>query len=289
MKKIVLFFQGILIGITDTIPGVSGATMAVILGIYEKLTFAAAQITNDFRAKKSLKPHLSVLIPLFLGVATGIVVFAHILMSLLQHHNQLTHLFFSGLVIGSLPMVLHESTIKKASRSVIGWFLIGILLMVALLWVEKTYLTQSDYGLVAVNPLYLLKIMLSGLVVAAATILPGLSGSLVLLIMGEYHHALGFVKLFFGSLKEGAIAWDAFIVLTVLALSLLTGLMLCANVINRLLATHKHTTFAFIMGLIVASLLRLWPSPAETAPLWYLILIPAMVLALVPSLRKKSA
>jgi putative membrane protein len=287
MKKVVLYFQGILIGMTDTIPGVSGATMAVILGVYEKLTSAASQVTHDFRAKKSIKPHLSILVPLFLGVATGIVFFAHILISLLEKHNQIMHLFFSGLVVGSLPMILTESTIKKISPAIICWFSLGVLLMVALLWMEHTYLTQNDLSLVTVNPLYLVKIMLSGLIVAVATILPGLSGSLVLLIMGEYHHSLGFIKLFFDSLKEGIIAWDSLIVLAVLALSLLTGLMLCANMISHLLTTHKQATFTFIMGLIVSSLLRLWPNPSETKPLWYLILIPAIALTWLPYLIKK--
>lgn len=240
MLKIV--FYGVAIGIANIIPGVSGGTIAFILGIYDKLTGA---IGNFFTCTKDeRKEYLKFLIPLFVGVGVGILIVAKLIEILYKNYPEPTSFFFIGLIIASIPIILKENEGKINKNSIISLATGILVVLIFLAFREPQSINElrTDF-----NFLYYMKLLLCGAFAAAAMIIPGISGSMLLLILGEYYNILSFIN-------------DMKIMpLIFVAIGILIGIVLCSKLISYLFAHFKNATIYGILGLILASILGIWP------------------------------
>ncbi len=255
MQQIILFLKGILIGIANVIPGVSGGTMAFILGIYKELTEAVGFYFQNYSKRKS---YTILLVTIGLGVIVGIILFARLFTFLLESPAsfQITYVFFIGLILGSVPFVLslHDDmkfNLKRISFAVLAF----VLVLMTAYFGQKTgtgqfneyeilYKAGDVFVLTSLNPIYALWLILCGLLGAIAMILPGFSGSALLVSLGEYYNILYYVDN------------RMLLQLIVLMIGVLPGLIIAAKVLNRLMEKYPPETYYFILGLIMASVVQ---------------------------------
>src|SRR5690625_2233244 len=177
-------YRGMIMGASDIVPGVSGGTIAVLLGIYDQFIGAINGIFS-----RDWKRHLSFLVPLAIGVAAAILTLSRIMNWLLKYYPSPTYYFFLGLIIGILPLLFRESDAKTTFKLqhilllILGFILVGLLV----------FFKDPNEGAVIVNKTMSTYVLLffSGVFASAAMILPGISGSLVFLIMGVFPTAIG--------------------------------------------------------------------------------------------------
>ena len=241
-----LAVKGLCMGSADVVPGVSGGTIALITGIYERLIAALRSI--DKRAIQQFlafdikgvvaKVHVRFLMALFTGIVVAILSLARLMNYLLHHHPVPTWSLFFGLIAASTIMVgKHVSNwFGKAGIS----FLAGI---IAATIIVNLIPMQT--------PEALWFIFLCGIVAICAMILPGISGAFILLILGKYEYVTG-------ALKNPFLPQNL-IVIIVFCCGCAIGLLGFSRVLNFLLQKYHNLTLAFLTGLIAGSLQKIWP------------------------------
>lgn len=237
MKKftewLLLVIKGACIGIADAIPGVSGGTIAFILKIYDKLLDAI-----DLNLKK-LKKNLPFLIPLGIGIVIGILLASKVLGYLFENHNVPTQFFFLGVIIGSLPTIVREC--RSEGKLKIYHIIPFLVAAVGIILFNSLKEGSAAFG---TNPVSLIVMMIFS---AVAMIMPGLSGALVLKILGGYETAINAVN----NLD--------FVILAYYVIGAAIGLLAAAKIISILLKKCKTGTYCAIIGLIVGSLPAIYP------------------------------
>ena len=229
-------------GSADIIPGVSGGTIAFITGIYEELLSSIKSIdlaavklllTGQFKSfwTKISGPFLLVL---FSGILVSLFSLARLIGYLLSHHPIQLWAFFFGLILISALVVSKDIT--QWTAGVIMFFLVGI---VSAYFITKAVPTETSNS-------YLF-VFFSGAIAICAMILPGISGSFILLILGKYSFILNAVKEF----NLG--------VIIVFALGCLTGLLTFSRAVSWLLTRYKNVTIALLAGFMIGSLNKVWP------------------------------
>jgi len=238
--------SGAFIGIANIIPGVSGGTVALLLGVYEKLT---ESIGEFFTASKDKKiEFIKFLSQIFVGVIIGLLVFAKIIGFLYTNYREGTSFFFLGLIVASLPLVLTHRKNKKINKHGKLWFLFGLLLMMAFTIFQSFYGNgETSSGVYILTGGYTIKLILAGALAGGAMVIPGISGSLLLVMLGEYYNILGFVNN------------RMIIPVALVGIGAIIGIVGFARIIDKLLKSYRDNTLYFIIGLIVASLVEIWP------------------------------
>ena len=245
--------KGIFIGIANVIPGVSGGTMAVSLGLYDKMIGAISSLLKDW--KKSLK----VLLPIILGCVVGIVGFTYAIEYLLSNHTFVTCMAFVGLILGGIPLLIHalRKEIQQSSQKRIG--ISGILAFVILFCVAAFLpMLNSDTEVLrtfTATPGTLISLFLVGVIASATMVIPGVSGSLVMMILGYYYGIIDTIKLFLDSLKALDLTgmWNGTILLFPFGIGVLLGIFLISKLITFLFERYGLQTYCAILGLIAAS------------------------------------
>ena len=251
MKYVLDIFRGMAIGIANVIPGFSGGTMAVILKVYERLIGAMSNI-----ASKPLKV-LKDVWALVLGVVLGIIVASFTIILCLEKSPIQTIMFFVGLIIGSIPTIaknVKEESVKKDNKLTFKWvdilsFVVCIAVMVIL------PLLNTGIDVTTVNAGTLIVVCLMGVISAGAMIIPGISGSLILMVFGYYILIIGNIKgvleQFLNLNFEGML--DGFLVLICFAIGAILGLVFISKLIKFLLNKCPKTVYFAILGLLIAS------------------------------------
>jgi len=237
-----LFGVGVFMGSADLVPGVSGGTIALICGIYERLLQSIAVVTGDalkalvqgrVREAYELVP-VSFLVPLGGGILAALVVLAHLLSWLLVAYPVYLWSFFFGLILASTYVVLTRTTLRTVPTAS------GLLLGCAL-----------GYGVVGLIPMETphtwWMVSLSGAIAISAMILPGISGSFILLILGQYQYILA------------AVTHARMDVLAVFAAGCALGLAVFSRVLSWLLSQYHNVTLAVLAGIMLGSLRKVWP------------------------------
>ncbi len=246
-------FCGIIVGIANIIPGVSGGTMMVTFGIYDRLI---ESLTTLF---KNLRKNILFLIPLVIGMGIGIVGFTYIIEFLLDKYTLPTCMAFIGLILGGLPMLwgkLNEKRLEKKAPLFSPVNILCFLIFMAIV-VVLPLLKGNDNALAKIQPSVLTAIILFfvGVLASATMIIPGVSGSMVLMIIGYYYGILNGIKLFFDALK--AVDINAILsqcaVLVPFGIGVIVGIFGVAKLINYLFNRHGVSTYCGIFGLILAS------------------------------------
>lgn len=231
-------YRGILMGISDIVPGVSGGTIAVLLGIYDRLILAI----NGFFSRE-WKRHFKFLFPLGIGVVLAIFSLSHLMKWLLEHHERMTYFFFLGLIIGILPYLFRESDAKRTFK----WHHIVLLLIGAILLILLP--VNGDEGTVIKDKTILtyLWLFFCGFIASAAMILPGISGSFVLVVLGAYQTVIH------------AVSQLDIKVILVVGIGIVIGIITMSKIISFFLQKYRIATFAVIIGLVSGSVFKIFP------------------------------
>ena len=264
IKLVRNFLNGVAVGTVETVPGVSGGTIAIILGFYDELI----KTVNNFR--KDYKKSLKFLIPLLMGVAVGVLTFGSIVNYLLLNYSLPTMAFFIGLILGIVPIVY--SKIKEPGKALKPKEIILVIAPAVLLGIISNLKNISNSGVVTdpaevihnINVFYMLFIFISGILAAAALIIPGISGSFVLLLMGVYPlatYSVSRIKDLLTDITNVGLILDICKVLGPLAIGVIIGGLSMARVINRLLTNYKKTIYSIILGLLIGSVYAVFNDP----------------------------
>lgn len=252
---------GLLMGSADIVPGVSGGTVALILGIYARLVGAISRFDTRLvglvaRGKfheAALQVDLRFLIALGLGIMTGIAIFATLMSHLLEHYLSYTMAAFFGLILGSswlvAGMVRRENVWSYLGAVVIGIVGASIALAIA---------TQHSLGSQPGN-IYTFG---CGAIAICAMILPGISGAYILVLLGKYSDITGIIK----DVVHLDITSEGLVTLGVFALGCGVGLVLFSKVLRWLLARWNAETISLLCGFMIGSLYRIWPFQRDLTP-----------------------
>ena len=246
-EAVVLGAKGFCMGTADLIPGVSGGTVAFITGIYENLLEAVASLDKNFfkalctfQIKEAFsKVHLRFIIPLFIGLATAILSLARVMHYLINEQPIPTWAAFFGLIAASIIVVWKGLKdpfhLKNLALIVVGgvfaWFMVNLIPV-----------TTPDH------PAF---IFLCGIIGITAMILPGLSGSFLLLILGKYEFITGAIKNPF--VPENLQTIAVFLCGTV------TGLLGFSKILNWFMKHYRCETMAVLTGILIGSMRKVWP------------------------------
>lgn len=243
-------------GAADVVPGVSGGTMAFVLGVYPNLLqaircFDFGMLTDFFRLRWRNAFHnipWRFLLPLGLGIVTAVGTLAELLSHLLQYHESLLFAFFFGLIIASIVALAGR---LKWSLPAAATLLLGAAFA---FWLVG--LVPADPGH---SPIILFG---SGAIAICAMILPGISGSFILLILGQYTYCVTALTSLIDAARDLDFAKVGSTLLQVIlpaGLGAVTGLLLFTRLLSWLLNRYYTTTVALLVGFMVGSLRRIWP------------------------------
>lgn len=233
-------FRGMAMGTSDIIPGVSGGTIAVLLGIYDQFINAVSGITT-----KEWKKHVPFLLTLGLGMGSAILLLSHAVEWLLESYPQPTNFFFLGLILGILPYLLKEANVRgtfKAKHFVI--LIVGAILVASMAFFKPD---EGGNPIETLTILSIIGLFLAGAGASMAMLLPGISGSFVLLIIGVYPTAIN------------AITTLNLPIIMVIGAGVASGFIFSSKGIKYLLARFPLMMYALIIGLVFGSLFVVFP------------------------------
>lgn len=244
MLKLIL--QGMAVGIANIIPGVSGGTMMVAMGLYDKLIHCITHLKKEF--KESLK----LLVPIFAGAGIAIVVLSRIFEYLLEVHPIPTNFAFCGLIAGSLPFIVkkvkgHSVTVGKMIP-----FLVFFAIVIMMAFMGETSGASADVSFSIIN---VIKLFAVGLIAAATMVVPGVSGSMMLMLLGYYDTILAAIN----DAIDALLAFDMgeiFRVVGILApfgIGVIVGIFVIAKIIEFIFSKAEIHAYYGIIGLILAS------------------------------------
>jgi putative membrane protein len=247
--------RGFCMGAADTVPGISGGTIALIMGHYSRLVTAISHFDGHFVQLLATRQFLAAasyvdarfMTALLAGILTGILSLSGLMHYLLDAYLPETLSVFLGLLIASLWVVVQYVDRWTFSRVIAC---VGGIVFAAIVSSLPT-----GHGSMSLPFLFF-----SASVAICAMILPGISGAFVLLVLGVYHPITGLIK----DLAKLQVTWEGLLQMTVFALGCLFGLLSFCRVLRRLLQTSPGTTMAALMGLMIGSVGKLYPLQVPT-------------------------
>lgn len=249
-KNIMVAIKGMCMGAADVIPGVSGGTIAFIMGIYDEFVGSLASINGE-AVRLLLKgrfaafwKHIngSFLLSLAIGILASVVLLASLMQMLLSDFPIQTWAFFFGLIVASSLFIL---------RGISGWKLREGLLLVFGVILGAVICTLSPTQ----TPDGLWFIFISGALAICAMVLPGISGSFILLILGKYQFIMGCIS----DLVSGIDFWKNLLILGVFGIGVIIGILAFSRLLHWLLARWQKETMVVLAGFIIGSLVKIWP------------------------------
>lgn len=287
-KFISLFIKGIFVGVANIIPGVSGGTIAVVLGIFNEMISAINTLFKNF------KKNMAFLIPLFVGAGVGIILFSKLLKYCLEKYSFPTSMFFVGLVIGSIPLIYKKATEKKIDYKCYIAAFIAFLVVAGFSFLSETDSPTIDSVRNSLDMYLALKILVSGIIASAAMVVPGISGSFVLMLLGMYNLVLTSISSFsslvssnikgisetgFLSAMGNIFTSSEFIILITAMIGIVIGIVLISKLIEFLFKKAYSITYFTILGLIFGSIYSIfsdsltYQSYSEGNPISVLVII----------------
>lgn len=246
MKKLItyikFFISGLAFGIANVIPGVSGGTMLVVFGIYDKLTEAISGIKSIFK-------NFFFLLTFALGAGGGIVLFAFVITSLFAAFGLQTNMFFIGLILGSVPLIVKTGTAdEKLKPLCILPFLLAFSAVILLAVLENNGVVNAQPDAVdGFDIMSAVKMFVCAVIAAVTMIIPGVSGSFIMMLLGVYETIISSIT----SLN--------FYVLIPFALGAVVGIIGGAKLISIVIRKYKLMSYSAIMGLVIGSVYAIIP------------------------------
>tara|TARA_B100001248_G_scaffold254969_1_gene234090 strand:- start:387 stop:1244 length:858 start_codon:yes stop_codon:yes gene_type:complete len=239
---ITLFFKGVFMGIADAMPGISGGTIALLLGIYEELirSISELKLSLFFELKKGFNPFWkklngNFLLTLVSGIGISLISFVKISANFLESFPLFIWSFFLGLIFATVNVIF--KLINRWSSLNFFFLIISIIFSYFL----------SSFSVYETDEISLLYILFSGVIASSAMILPGISGSLILVILGVYAYLIK-------SLDNLEM-----IVIFTFIFGALVGLLGFSRILKYLFNKHRDTTYTIMLGLVIGSIEKVWP------------------------------
>ncbi|MBQ6282836.1 MAG: DUF368 domain-containing protein [Bacilli bacterium] len=246
MNSIMTILKGFVLGIANIIPGVSGGTLAITLGIYEKLI----EIISNF--SKKIKDNIKFVILLVIGVAIGLLLFSNIISTCLDRFPFVTIMFFIGIILGGTPILFKKVNNNINISNIVIFFITFSIVMI------MTFISSGD-KIITLDSLNIIKIIglfFAGFFAAASMLLPGISGSFILMLIGYYKPIVDSIK----DLTHFNNILHNIIILGFAGIGILFGLVLSAKLINWLLKKYEIQTYFGIIGFVIASVISIFIS-----------------------------
>ncbi|HFV7425487.1 TPA: DUF368 domain-containing protein [Staphylococcus aureus] len=259
--KWINILKGFAMGTSDLVPGVSGGTIALLLGIYNQFI---ASISGIF--SRRFWPSFTFLIPIIIGMLLAMGSLSNLFNYLLSQHHIPTMFFFGGLIIGIVPYLLKISNYKTSFTTKHYMMVIaGIAILIVI-----TLMNNSDKHAgetLTLSTGLIIKYFIAGMCASSAMLLPGISGSFMLLVFGVYGTVMlaisEVVKLNFAGLP----------ILLAVGFGVLAGSIISSKIIQYFLTHHKLMTFALIIGFVVGSLFAVFPGLPTNIVMWFVSLV----------------
>ncbi|HEH1880743.1 TPA: DUF368 domain-containing protein [Staphylococcus aureus] len=259
--KWINILKGFAMGTSDLVPGVSGGTIALLLGIYNQFI---ASISGIF--SRRFWPSFTFLIPIIIGMLLAMGSLSNLFNYLLSQHHIPTMFFFGGLIIGIVPYLLKISNYKTSLTTKHYMMVIaGIAILIVI-----TLMNNGDKHAgetLTLSTSLIIKYFIAGMCASSAMLLPGISGSFMLLVFGVYGTVMlaisEVVKLNFAGLP----------ILLAVGFGVLAGFIISSKIIQYFLTHHKLMTFALIIGFVVGSLFAVFPGLPTNIVMWFVSLV----------------
>lgn len=259
--KWINILKGFAMGTSDLVPGVSGGTIALLLGIYNQFI---ASISGIF--SRRFWPSFTFLIPIIIGMLLAMGSLSNLFNYLLSQHHIPTMFFFGGLIIGIVPYLLKISNYKTSFTTKHYMMVIaGIAILIVI-----TLMNNGDKHAgetLTLSTGLIIKYFIAGMCASSAMLLPGISGSFMLLVFGVYGTVMlsisEVVKLNFAGLP----------ILLAVGFGVLAGFIISSKIIQYFLTHHKLMTFALIIGFVVGSLFAVFPGLPTNIMMWFVSLV----------------
>ncbi|NLZ48681.1 MAG: DUF368 domain-containing protein [Clostridiales bacterium] len=268
MKFLVNYLKGVAVGLATLVPGASGGTMAIILGIYDDLLHSVGSFFTNW------KKHFMFLLSVGLGGLTALVVFSGVLTAALKSFPFETKFLFMGVICGGIPVLYKKATEGKVEIKSLIFIIIGLVIVV--LFSGDPASTETLANPQGVGSLFLL--FIAGVILAIALVLPGISGSLMLYIMGLYN------------ITMTAINTRNIPFLIPLGLGVVVGTLATTRLIEALLKKYPVKMYMLILGFVAGSLYSVFPEEGFPTGLHILTSIITFVIgfAIIRFISKKD-
>ena len=252
-ETLVLVIKGGIIGVANIIPGVSGGTLAVILGIYDRLIECIARF---FERGSDKKGYLAFIAKVFAGAAVSILLLANLMDYLLTSHYHLTMFAFMGLILGGIPAVIRQHGDMRIATSRLLSFAVGAVVVLGIALVNPDKASGPGAAALPSGAEEYLLLFVGGFLAGGAMIVPGVSGSFMLVVLGQY-------GVIISAIKQMAVTPLGFV-----ALGAASGILAFSRIIEFCLKKAPANTYYFILGLIAASFYEIFPGlPKESMAL----------------------
>ena len=224
------FFKGFIIGIGKIIPGVSGAMLAAIMGVYDKALYYIC----NFR--KNIKESIKYLSPIAVGILLSIILFSKVISICLDKYYVITMFFFIGLVMGGLPFIINKVNKKDYYISITSFL---IFFFLSIFNINNNYTTQNNF-------IDIIIYILSGLLEAIGTIVPGVSSAALLMIIGTYDQIVYSV----GNITNIKL-------IITFAISTIIFILLLMKIVEYLFRKYNNKMYSFVLGVLLSSIILL--------------------------------
>ncbi|MFW5633162.1 MAG: DUF368 domain-containing protein [Acetivibrio ethanolgignens] len=246
MRLFINIIKGIVIGIANAIPGVSGGTMMVSMGIYDEIIGCVTKLFSQ------LKKSILTLLPYGIGMAVGIVGLSYGIKFLLTNYALQTSMAFVGLILGGIPILYGHIRGKKLgiSHGLVFAAFFALILVLQLLGEGNGAQADLTFGVWSC-----IKLFFVGIIAAATMVVPGVSGSMMLMLLGYYYPIINTITLAVDGLRNadfGQILEAAGVIIP-MGLGMVLGIFVIAKIIEYLLNNYEGHTYCGILGLVIAS------------------------------------
>lgn len=259
--KWINILKGFAMGTSDLVPGVSGGTIALLLGIYNQFISSISGIFS-----RRFWPSFTFLIPIIIGMLLAMGSLSNLFNYLLSQHHIPTMFFFGGLIIGIVPYLLKISNYKTSFTTKHYMMVIaGIAILIVI-----TLMNNGDKHAgetLTLSTSLIIKYFIAGMCASSAMLLPGISGSFMLLVFGVY----GTVMLAISEVVK--LNFTGLPILLAVGFGVLAGFIISSKIFQYFLTHHKLMTFALIIGFVVGSLFAVFPGLPTNIVMWFVSLV----------------
>ena len=252
MKFLVDIFIGIIIGMASIMPGVSGGSMMVSMGIYEKIISAVNNLFKQFA--KSVRT----LMPLGIGLGIGVVIYCFIFPYFLKEFPFPTSFCFMGLILGGIPAIIKpakESLAKENKKFSITHVVSFVVLFLISVGTTVMNGAEINSATMELSPIAIVLLFIAGVIAAATLVIPGVSGTVILLIIGIYYVLTDSITGFIKSVLS--FDWNAIFhyagILIPFGIGLVAGVFAVAKLMEWLFVKYRSITYCGILGLVASS------------------------------------
>lgn len=236
MNFMTKFLKGMALGLGAIAPGVSGGALAVVFGLYDKITYFIANFTKNF------KENIIYFMPVGIGGAAGVLVFSRLIEYLFIYHEVAVKYAFIGLMLGTIPSVIQEANKKGFKKKYIKVFIISLTLTLIATYFENNGLNIIRDG--GRSPLHMI---IYGMIIGFGTIIPGVSASIILMYVGAYEFVISSIS----NLQIYSLFY--------LGIGFVVSVLLFAKLISLLFEKAYGYTYYTILGLVLGSIVSIFP------------------------------